>query len=242
MPIQTDNIKQKMIHTDTIGARLRRERERIGMSQAAFADLVGTSKPSQVRYESGERSPDGNYFSRLAQCGVDILFVLTGRHHPALSDPPMPMPGAARIEAQEYSAMPVYDVDAAAGPGVVPLSEAVTERLAFPRAWFLRHGLVADLAGIMPVRGDSMSPTIPDGARVIVDFRARGEARPTGVCILRHDGDIRIKRIFWPSDGQPGRWALLVSDNRAYPPELVERPERPSFDPLARVRAVLSLL
>lgn len=57
---------------------MKSERKRLGLSQEAFSALGGSSKPSQVRYESGERSPDGLYLSALAAHGVDVLFVLTG--------------------------------------------------------------------------------------------------------------------------------------------------------------------
>lgn len=152
-----------------------------------------------------------------------------------------PFPGDAVIGQHEYSAIPVYEVDAAAGNGVVPLSEAAPESLAFTRAWLMRHSIAADLAGIVRVRGDSMAPTIPDGSHILVDFRARAEARPAGVCILRHDGAILVKRLVWPQN--PGeRWVALASDNPAYAPVVVPDPERPAFEPLARVRAVISVL
>ena len=63
----------------SIGNRLRQERERLGMSQTAFAALAGQSKRAQIRYESGERSPDAEYLARLARHGVRVLWVITGK-------------------------------------------------------------------------------------------------------------------------------------------------------------------
>jgi transcriptional regulator with XRE-family HTH domain len=62
-----------------IGDRLRRERERLGLSQTDFAALAGASKRAQIRYEAGERSPDAEYLARLARHGVDVLWVITGK-------------------------------------------------------------------------------------------------------------------------------------------------------------------
>ena len=62
----------------TIGDRLQAERNRLGLNQTEFAALGGVSKASQVNYEKGERSPDANYLSGLADAGVDVLYVLTG--------------------------------------------------------------------------------------------------------------------------------------------------------------------
>lgn len=63
---------------ETFGDRLREERRRLGLTQTEFAAISGQKKQSQVRYESGERSPDGNYFAALARADVDIMYVLTG--------------------------------------------------------------------------------------------------------------------------------------------------------------------
>jgi len=59
--------------------RLREERVRTGLSQAAFAERAGTTGRSQRNYESGERFPDSNYLEALARIGVDVLYILTGR-------------------------------------------------------------------------------------------------------------------------------------------------------------------
>ncbi|KWD80432.1 transcriptional regulator [Burkholderia ubonensis] len=67
-----------------IGARLKEERMRVGMSQAEIAALGGLSNKTQLSYESDARSPDANYLAVLAKVGVDVLYVITGvRAHPS---------------------------------------------------------------------------------------------------------------------------------------------------------------
>lgn len=66
----------------TIGERLKEERERLGLSQPAFAALGGAGKHSQINYEANRRSPDGEYLSAVAKHGVDVLYVLTGQRTP----------------------------------------------------------------------------------------------------------------------------------------------------------------
>lgn len=63
---------------NSIGARLRTERERLGMSQAQLAEKAGVTRNTQGLYETGARSPDGNYFAAVAEVGVDVAFVLVG--------------------------------------------------------------------------------------------------------------------------------------------------------------------
>lgn len=59
-------------------ARLREERLRLGLSQAAFAAACGVQKLAQLKYEKGERAPDAAYLMGAAEAGVDVLYVLTG--------------------------------------------------------------------------------------------------------------------------------------------------------------------
>lgn len=62
-----------------LGDRLKRERERLGLTQQQFADLVGVSRMTQGNYESGKRHPDARYLSEVSQAGVDLLYIATGK-------------------------------------------------------------------------------------------------------------------------------------------------------------------
>lgn len=61
-----------------IGDRLREERIRLSLNQEDFSKLGGVKRNSQVKYEKGERHPDSEYFSAIAD-KVDILYIVTGR-------------------------------------------------------------------------------------------------------------------------------------------------------------------
>ncbi|HNC51239.1 MAG TPA: helix-turn-helix transcriptional regulator [Accumulibacter sp.] len=69
----------------TIGNRLREERERIGMSQAAMAEICGVTMRSQRNYEKDERLPDASYLAAATQARADVLYVLTGQRSPGMS-------------------------------------------------------------------------------------------------------------------------------------------------------------
>lgn len=62
-----------------IGARLRAERERLGMTQEEFGGIGGVLKRALIRYEKGERMPDAAFLAAVAIQGVDVLYVLTGQ-------------------------------------------------------------------------------------------------------------------------------------------------------------------
>lgn len=62
----------------TSGKRLKEERNRVGLTQQALADLLGTRREIFSRYENGQVVPGGDVFERLATIGIDIAYVLTG--------------------------------------------------------------------------------------------------------------------------------------------------------------------
>lgn len=59
--------------------RLKQERRRLGMNQADFGNAGGVLKQAQSNYEKGLRYPDAGYLGGIAQVGVDVLYLLTGR-------------------------------------------------------------------------------------------------------------------------------------------------------------------
>ena len=63
----------------SFGRRLAEERKRLGLKQAEFAKRVGTDVPKQSLYENDRRGLRAAYLARLAEAGVDVRYVLTGR-------------------------------------------------------------------------------------------------------------------------------------------------------------------
>ncbi|WP_431026165.1 helix-turn-helix domain-containing protein [Halomonas sp. H5] len=64
---------------DSIGARLRAERDRLGMTQTELGEAAGVTKNTQRLYETDQRSPKADYLVALDAMGVDTHYVLTGR-------------------------------------------------------------------------------------------------------------------------------------------------------------------
>lgn len=64
---------------DVFPARLKQERRRLGLNQAELANAGGVQKHAQLNYEKGLRYPDATYLTGIAEVGVDVLYLLTGR-------------------------------------------------------------------------------------------------------------------------------------------------------------------
>lgn len=63
---------------NTFEERLREERNRLGFSQADFAEIGGVQRLAQINYEKGKRNPDSPYLASIAAAGVDVQYILTG--------------------------------------------------------------------------------------------------------------------------------------------------------------------
>lgn len=63
----------------SIGERIRTERERLGLNQADFAELAGSSKRSQVSWEQDGNRPGADVLAAWAKAGVDVQYVLIGK-------------------------------------------------------------------------------------------------------------------------------------------------------------------
>ena len=84
-----------------ISERLKSERENLGFSQQALADLLGISLRSQQNYEKGDRSPDSAYLAAIAAAGADVLYILTGQRS-------QPVPPAQELPRQEQEWLALY--------------------------------------------------------------------------------------------------------------------------------------
>ncbi len=62
-----------------IGERLREERERLELTQPAFAEAAGAKKRTLIDWEKGVSSPTAVQLSALSEIGADVLYILTGQ-------------------------------------------------------------------------------------------------------------------------------------------------------------------
>lgn len=72
-------VRMKTTEVNTeIAERIRSERERLALTQAAMAEKAGVSRATQVNYETAKRMPDLDYLRAVGKLGVDVPYLLTG--------------------------------------------------------------------------------------------------------------------------------------------------------------------
>ncbi|RGP55989.1 helix-turn-helix domain-containing protein [Pseudomonas abyssi] len=64
---------------DSIGDRIREERDRLGFNQTAFGAIGGVRKQAQLKYEKGERFPGADYLAAIAKVGADVQYIVAGQ-------------------------------------------------------------------------------------------------------------------------------------------------------------------
>lgn len=120
----------------------------------------------------------------------------------------------------DTASIPLLDVIASAGPGIENPFPLEIDLLPFPRRWLEELALPERYARFLGARGDSMEPTIMDGAICLADTRFQSP-RVEGVYALIDGNDVRIKRIGRGFDGK----IVLISDNERYESETLAAPE-----------------
>lgn len=87
----------------SICERLREERERLGLSQAAMAEVAEVSVRSQSGWETGRNTPSTEAYQRWVKIGVDINYIITGVRVGAM---PPSLPADEEVLLNTYRAAP----------------------------------------------------------------------------------------------------------------------------------------
>lgn len=112
--------------------------------------------------------------------------------------------------------IPLLDVIASAGTGISNPYPFEITRLPFPRLWLDQLGVPEEFVRFIPIRGDSMEPTVRDGAVGLVDVRFHAP-KIEAIYVVVDDDDVRLKRI---GRGMAGS-LTLISDNERYPTDVL---------------------
>ncbi len=107
----------------------------------------------------------------------------------------------------------IMEVESAAGAGAEVLSEDIKGYAWFRSSWLAAHALDPEQCVIIRVSGESMEPTLVDGASILVD-RNRTHRRAGYIYVIRTNDGLVAKRL---DQDKEGTW-LLNSDHPKWPP------------------------
>ncbi len=191
----------------SMGARLREEREALGLSQTAFGALAGVSLRTAQDWERGVSAVKSDFLSVAARHGVDVTYVLTGRRNSDSLSGPTP----SHVGEMDAILVPLLSATGSMGPG----NDLITEDVILGNVPISRKWLHLNLPRSRPealqvvhAYGDSMLGTLNSGDFAIVDTDCK-VADIDGVYVLQANGQLFIKRVTRRMDGAH----VVTSDN-----------------------------
>ncbi|HEY8136219.1 MAG TPA: S24 family peptidase [Methylocystis sp.] len=189
------------------------------------SEVLDIPEATLARLARGANDPTSETLLRLAsKLNVSVSYLI------GVSDEPRQHLGSAQPHL-ELKRVPSLDARVAAGSGQVNHAVAVEQMLAFP-VWMLQRLAPpgAKLA-FMRAHGDSMLPLFADGALLLINEndnelpdhppRPKSEFDAPDLYVLLQDDVLRVKRLRKIGRGE----LLLLSENRAYGPEVLRGPD-----------------
>lgn len=203
-----------------------------GGSVGAFSAIAKMHPPTVRRWLSGETEPGRTSLVRLAAAArVSVGWLVNGEGETPLGlEPPVPLSG-------DTWEVPLFEHELSAGPGREPWADAEPSATLRLPGRYLRETLRVQGPMIaLRVSGDSMEPTVRDGAVAVLDTAVRRIDRDGQVYALAMDGALLIKRAHW----LPATGVRLAGDNPASPPVELDLADAERLIVLGRVACVLN--
>ncbi|MBU3890090.1 S24 family peptidase [Methylosinus sp. KRF6] len=207
--------------------------ERITALTDPFGSIAKASKALNIpantlsRLRRGENEPTPGVLLDLVEgLRVSMDYLL------GLSDEPTalaPKIGRPLADPVAFERIPRLDVRAAAGAGSINHMFAVDGELAFPHWMLQKLAPPGAKLSFLRAKGDSMEPTIVDGALLLVaetngDFRLpdrppkpKHGSGAQDIYVFLQGDDLRVKRLRKAKHGA----IFVMSDNQDYEPELL---------------------
>jgi phage repressor protein C with HTH and peptisase S24 domain len=205
-----------MINSETkadLASRIRKCADLVG-SGDALAQKAAIPRRTLETYLAGKAEPKAGRIAAIAKAaGVNLEWLATGEGPMRRED----VEQAKALAEQEkdlwqFELVPRYEVEAAAGGGRVVERESEIGRLAFRKDWIRQKGWQPKDLVVIRIIGDSMEPTIKDGALALVNTAEEMPAAD-GIYVLSIDGHLVAKRL---QLDLAGGGIYIRSDNPAY--------------------------
>jgi len=236
----------------TKGERLRHFREDRGLNQTQMAKVLNIPPRNWSRYETDKTSPPQEVLVDLAKIGLNIHWYMTGEIEGKLTSKPI-VEKILPEKVDKLASISQLKKDPPGIPLVYEGAEGLEDGIVIPllenaASAGYGNGLDDDdtpvryiqvphhlskyphLAGL-PVKGDSMEPTLHDGDLVVCDG---GGWDGDGIYVLKTHDTSYVKRVQLKSDGY-----RVISDNKMYE-SITESAE--SLSIVGKVRAILVIV
>lgn len=204
----------------TLADRVKARMDELDLTQEVLADRVGVSQPAIGKVCRGVTKKPRFLYEIAQALRTSPRWLATGEEPKEVSLPGSPPEPSASVELWEeptpregFILCRKVLIHASAGNGgfsYAPVENA--KPMMFSVDWANRRGVKEENLIAMYARGDSMEPTISDGASIVVDT-AQTEVLEGKLYVIVYGSDVRVKRLYTLPDGG----LRIVSDNKMYP-------------------------
>lgn len=215
------------------------------MNWQEVAERVGVTRQTLYKWRSGKSSPSPQDLAAFArETNVEYRWLATG-------EGPMRFTGIedTLVEAEVETwnptlnpsgpddtaiVIPVYNVEAAAGPGFINDVEAIHSKFPFERSELVKRGISPSQAAAIYVSGDSMKGSLEPGEIIFFAHQTDMRVISGSIYIIRMGDTVMVKRLV----GKTPSLLVAMSDNKNYEPlEINLKDEWLDFHIIGRVFA-----
>ncbi|XPF92681.1 XRE family transcriptional regulator [Colwellia sp. RE-S-Sl-9] len=190
------------------GKKIKILRESMNKTQAEFSEITGISLSTLKKIEGGFSNVGVSVIDKIITTPTleeHVLWFMTGKGNLEVE------PTKNVIEG--HIKLPFYEVKASAGEGLLVEAEEQTHLISFEPKWLNKEiGVNPNDVFLMLVDGDSMYPTLKNGAMIMVNKHFNG--LNDGIYVIRHDNNLLVKRL----QVLPKGIIKVKSDNHMYEP------------------------
>ncbi len=209
----------------TIAERLKRAREKSGLSQNELAEKVGLTQQSIAKIENGLTSQPRKIKELALALGVEQKWLLLGiEENGSFADFMVEELEDATLDPGIFTNIPILNIELSAGNGSE--AEIIESEIAtFPlrRADLRKAGVSPKNARIVKIWGNSLFPVLTNGDYVAVDMSQSKPIRDGDLYAVRDGVLLRVKILI----GQPDGGLILRSFNKEeYPDETLSFADR----------------
>lgn len=208
---------------NTLSERLLMARKAKKLTQLELAKKAGLTQATVSDIERGRSQTTAEAPALAKALGISLDYLLTGKEQQEQI--------SVIATEEDFAFIPFYDAHGSCGDGYHNGDHVVIKsELAFKRTWLKSENLQEKDLAIITAKGDSMSPTISDGAILLINSNYKKLESGRVYAIVIND-EVRIKRLFISVGGD----CRIASDNQnktLYPDETI------SADALANLHIV----
>lgn len=181
-----------------------------GVGKACIAADI--SPPTLIRWKDGTSDPKLSNLSAFAKAaGVSLDWLIYGDNAELTHE--THIKSTATTTDDNYCYIPAYDIEVSAGHGMFTAGTTQARKhMAFRQRYISQRGFEIKKLAVLFTKGDSMTPTIPENATILVDLRHK-QALDGKVYVIRIDDRLYVKRTQWTPQAGGLR---LISDNKQY--------------------------